>query len=116
MEDPATEIVLEPSSIVGVEENDQHDIHNDHDIHDDHDENEEEPIVPRRSSRIRQATEFYGQLVNAITLNEPGEPRNYKEAMEGPESEKCLEAMRSEIDSMYANKVWNLVDILEDRK
>ena len=27
-----------------------------------------------------------------------------------------LEAMRSEIDSMYANKVWTLVDIPEDRK
>src|ERR1041385_2549645 len=41
---------------------------------------------------------------------------NYKEAMEGPESEKGLEAMKSEIDSMYANKVWTLVDIPEDRK
>src|ERR1041385_5772603 len=64
MEDTTTKIVLEPSSIVGAEENGQHDIHNDHDIHDDYDENEEEPIVPSRSSRIRQATEFYGQLVN----------------------------------------------------
>src|SRR3954468_18965264 len=36
--------------------------------------------------------------------------------MEGPESEKWLEAMRSEIDSMYANQVWTLVDIHEDRK
>ena len=49
-------------------------------------------------------------------LNEPDEPANYKEAMEGPESEKWLEAMRSEIDSMYANQVWTLVDIPEDRK
>jgi hypothetical protein len=58
MEESATEIVLEPSSVVGAEENGQDDIHNDHDIHDDHDENEEEPIIPRRSSRVRQATEF----------------------------------------------------------
>ena len=42
MEEPATEIVLEPSSTVGAEENGQNDIHNDHDIHDDHGENEEE--------------------------------------------------------------------------
>ena len=48
-------------------------------------------------------------------LNELDEPANYKEAMEGPESEKWLEAMRSEIDSMYANKVWTLVDIPEFR-
>src|SRR3954471_22941781 len=40
---------------------------------------------------------------------------SYKEAMEGPESEKWLEAMKSEIDSMYTNKVWTLVDIPEDR-
>src|SRR3954462_3098691 len=67
LEEMATEFVLEPSSTVGVEENGQNDIHNDHDIHDDHDENEEEPFMPRRSSRVRQPTEFYGQLVNAIS-------------------------------------------------
>ena len=60
MKEPATDIVLEPSSIVGAEDNGQNDIHNDHDINDDHDENEEEPFMPRRSSRVRQATEFYG--------------------------------------------------------
>src|ERR1041385_904761 len=48
--------------------------------------------------------------------NEGRESINYKEAMEGPESEKWLEAMKSEIDSMYANKVWTMVDIPEDRK
>src|SRR3954468_15592144 len=116
MEEPATEIVLEPSSTVGAEENGQNDIHNDHDIHDDHDENEDEPIMPRRSSRVRQATEFYGHLVNAISADESDEPMSYKEAMEGPESEKWLEAMKSEIDSMYTNKVCTLVDIPEDRK
>src|SRR3954466_16416372 len=36
--------------------------------------------------------------------------------MEGPESKKWLEAMKSEIDSMYTNKVWTLVDIPEDRE
>src|SRR3954463_8867804 len=101
---------------VGAEENGQNNIHNDHDIDDDHDENEEEPFMPRRSSRVRQATEFYGQLVNAILADESDEPTSYKEAMEEPESEKWLEAMKSEIDSMYTNKVWNLVDIPEDRK
>jgi hypothetical protein len=38
------------------------------------------------------------------------------EAMEGLESEKWLEAMKSEIRSMYDNQVWNLVDIPSDRK
>ena len=104
------EDVSEPSSVVGAE------VNNDHDDHDDHDNHNEKPIMPRRSTRICNATEFYGQLVNTVTLSEHDEPANYKEAMESPESEKWLEAMRSEMDSMYANKVWTLVDIPEDRK
>src|SRR4051812_48542767 len=79
----AMEVVSEPSSVVGAEENGHHDIHNDRDIHDDHDQDEEDPIVPRRSSRARVKTQFYGQLVNAVMLNEPDEPANYKDAMEG---------------------------------
>src|ERR1041385_7692166 len=114
VEDMATEVVPEPPSVVGAEETGHHDIRNDRDIHDDHDENEEDPIVPRRLSRARNKTQFYGHLVNTVMLNEPDKPANYKEAMEGPESEKWLEAMKSEIDSMNANKVWTLVDIPED--
>src|ERR1041384_2692058 len=51
VEEMAMEVVPEPSSVVGAEENVHHDIHNDRDIHDDHDQDEEDPIVPRRSSR-----------------------------------------------------------------
>ena len=95
MEDTATKIISEPSSIVGAEENGHHDIHDDHDMHDDHEEHEEDPIVPRSSSSVRYTTQFYGQLVNVVMLNEPDEPANYNEPMEGPESEKWLEAMKS---------------------
>jgi hypothetical protein len=49
-------------------------------------------------------------------LTDLDEPSTYTEAMEGPESEKWLEAMRSEIRSMYDNQVWTLVDISSDRK
>src|SRR5581483_7147617 len=38
------------------------------------------------------------------------EPSNYKEAMVGPEAAKWKEAMESEIQSMYDNHVWELVD------
>ena len=34
----------------------------------------------------------------------------YQEAVTGPESEKWLEAMKSEMDSMYTNQVWTLVE------
>ena len=51
-----------------------------------------------------------------VLLVEHDEPANYKEAMECPESEKWLEAMKSEMGSMYENQVWTLVDLPEGRK
>jgi hypothetical protein len=38
------------------------------------------------------------------------EPATYKEAMMGPNSVKWQKAMKSEIESMYENQVWSLVD------
>jgi hypothetical protein len=43
-------------------------------------------------------------------------PATYTEAMEGPKSEKWLEAMKSKIRSIYDSQVWTLVDIPSDRK
>ena len=44
------------------------------------------------------------------------EPTSYEEAMVGPDSNKWLGAMKSEIGSMYDNKVWTLVDLHDDRQ
>ena len=44
------------------------------------------------------------------------EPTNYEEAMMSPDSVKRLEAIKSEIGSMYENKVWTLVDLPDDRQ
>ena len=44
------------------------------------------------------------------------EPTNYEEAMMSPDSDRWLEAMKSEIGSMYENKVWTLVDLPDDRQ
>ena len=44
------------------------------------------------------------------------EPVNYEEAMMSPDSAKWLEAMKSEMRSMYKNKVWTLVDLPDDRQ
>jgi hypothetical protein len=49
-------------------------------------------------------------------LTDQEEPATYTEAMEGPESDKWLEAIKSEIRYMYDNQVWTLVDIPSDRK
>ena len=49
-------------------------------------------------------------------LLDQGEPTNYEEAMVTPDSAKWLEAMKSEMRSMYENKVWTLVDLPDDRQ
>jgi len=67
----------------------------------------------RRSSRIRHLPERYGYLITDqgdVLLMDQDEPVTYQEAITGPESEKWLEAMKSEMDSMYTNQVWTLVE------
>ena len=44
------------------------------------------------------------------------EPTNYEEAMMSPDSVKWLDAIKSEMGSMYENKVWTLVDLPDDRQ
>src|SRR5215216_5720684 len=44
------------------------------------------------------------------------EPTNYEEAMMSRDSGRWLEAMKSEIGSMYENKVWTLVNLPDDRQ
>ena len=43
------------------------------------------------------------------------EPTNYEEAMMSLDSMKWLKAMKSEMGSMYENKVWTLIDLPDDR-
>jgi hypothetical protein len=62
----------------------------------------EAPPQPRRSARLRAVCE--------ILLLDSDEHATYAEAMIDPDSEKWQSAMRSEIDSIGDNQVWNLVD------
>ena len=50
--------------------------------------------------------EWYGNPVLEVMLLDHDEPTNYEEAMMSPDSAKWLEAMKSEMGSMYENKVW----------
>ena len=75
---------------------------------DDHEASDQVAIEPRRSTRARTAPEWYGNPVLEIMLLDNDEPTRYEEAMIGPDSNKWLEAMKSEIGSMYENKVWTL--------
>ena len=59
----------------------------------------------RRSSRIHHEPKRYGFLVTdkTIELVDQDEPTTYHEAMMSPDYEKWLQAMKSEMRSMYDN-------------
>ena len=82
----------------------------------DHEASDQVATELRRSTRTHSAPEWYGNPVLEIMLLDNGEPSNYEEPMAGPDSDKWLEAMKSEIGSMYEDKVWTLVDLRDNRR
>ena len=82
---------------------------------DDHETSDQVTTEPRRSTRVRSAPEWYGNPVPEVMLLDHDEPTNYEEAMMSPDSAKWLEAMKSEMGSMYENKVWTLIDLPDDQ-
>ena len=83
---------------------------------DDHETSEQVTIGPRRSNRARSTPEWYDNPILKVMLLDHDEPMKYEEAMMSPDSGKWLEGMKSEIGSMYENKVWTLVDLPDDRQ
>ena len=66
-----------------------------------------------RTSRIRSIPERYGFLIREqkdLLLVENDETTTYKDSLNSSESDQWLNAMKSEMDSMYTNQVWTLVD------
>ena len=66
-------------------------------VNDDDHEASDQVTELRRSTRTRSTPEWYGNPVLEIMLLENDEPSNYEEAMAGPDFNKWLEAMKSEI-------------------
>ncbi|GKD99204.1 retrotransposon protein, putative, ty1-copia subclass, partial [Tanacetum coccineum] len=73
---------------------------------------QEEDILIRRSERIRRAPNRLCLNVEAEehSLGDLNEPTSYKVAMLDSESNKWIDAMNAEIQSMMDNMVWVLVD------
>ncbi|KAM2728531.1 hypothetical protein EV1_000013 [Malus domestica] len=75
-----------------------------------------ETLAPRRSERVSKPPKRYGldndfDELYLLGDNETKEdPRDYTEAMSDIDSKRWQEAMKSEMDSMYQNQVWTLVD------
>ena len=82
----------------------------------DHETSDQVTTEPRWSTRTRSALEWYGNPVLEVMLLDNSEPTNYEGAMMSPNSHEWLEAMKSEIGSMYENKVWTLVALPDDRQ
>ena len=83
---------------------------------DDHETSDQVTTEPCRSSRVRTAPEWYGNPILEVMLLDHDEPTNYEEAMMSPDSAKWLEAMISEMGSMYENKERTLVELPDDRQ
>ena len=83
---------------------------------DDHVTSDQVTTEHHSSTRVRSAPEWYGNPILEVMLLYHDEPMNYEEAMVSPDSAKWLEAMKSEMGSMYENKVWTLVDLPNDRR
>ena len=65
---------------------------------------------------MRSAPEWYGNPILEVMLLDHDEPTNYEEAKMSPDYTKWLKAMKSEMGTMYENKVWTLVVLPDDRQ
>ena len=77
---------------------------------DDHETSNQVTTEHRRSSRVRCAPVWYGNPVLEVMLLDHDKHTNYEEAMMSPDS------VKSEMGSMYGNKVWTLVYLPDDRQ
>lgn len=64
--------------------------------------------MPSRTTRSHNA--------NAIMVAQTGDPNSVKEALAGPKASEWRKAMEEEINSLYANNTWSLVDLPAGRK
>ena len=70
-------------------------------------------LAPRRSGRVvRQPIryEHEGEVRLLVSDTNQDDPLTYSDAMDDSDKEKWLEAMNQEMESMYSNSVWELVD------
>ena len=75
---------------------------------DDHETSDQVTTEPRRLTRVQSAPEWYSNPILEVMLLDHDEPTNYEEAMMSPNSAKWLEAMKSEMGSMYIRTKYGL--------
>ena len=71
-------------------------------------------IAPRRSGRVSKQLILYtgaGEANVVVTDTSDDDPLSYKHAMDDPDKDKWLTTMEQEMESMYSNYVWEIVDL-----
>ncbi|KAL8114038.1 hypothetical protein AgCh_021072 [Apium graveolens] len=69
--------------------------------------------VPRRSGRVVQQPDrfmFLGESSDLVSGEHDDDPRTYEEAVQDKDADLWQKAMESEIELMYSNQVWELVE------
>ena len=72
-----------------------------------------QPVELRRSDRVRRKPARYvllGESYQVIAIDSEDDPINYKEALEDVDVQEWQKAMDREMESMYSNSVWSLVE------
>ena len=73
----------------------------------------QQPVELRRNGRTTHKPSrylFLGESYQAITIDSKEDPVNYKEALEVVDAQEWLKAMDREMEFMYSNSVWSLVE------
>ncbi|KAL5810596.1 hypothetical protein ACOSQ4_027164 [Xanthoceras sorbifolium] len=76
-------------------------------------------LPPRRSGRVVIQHERYlgiGEGQGVVSTDSVDDPLTFKNAMEDPDKGEWLKAMNLEMESMYSNSVWDLVDLPDEVK
>ncbi|KAA0062799.1 gag/pol protein [Cucumis melo var. makuwa] len=74
---------------------------------------------PRRSGRVTNLPIRYMSLTETLTVISDGDiedPLTFKKAIEDVDKDEWIKAMNLELESMYFNSVWDLVDQLDGVK
>ena len=74
-------------------------------------------LVPRRNGRVVRLPSCYGhegEVQFLVLVTNQDDPLTYRDAMDDSDKEKWQDAMNKEMESMYSNFVWELIDPPED--
>ncbi|XP_038719865.1 uncharacterized protein LOC120012507 [Tripterygium wilfordii] len=68
----------------------------------------------RRSGRVSRPPErfmYFGESVLAVSDELEPDPTSYEEGVSDVDADHWLKSMESELESMYSNEVWDLMDV-----